>query len=302
MRLQDLTSNPRTIRIGLFIAKCVPPWAGYGIARAAARFIACTKPSIYRVVRANLRQALGPETDERTLRRLTREVFYHAGKTYYDHFHAFTHGDDTVRAMIHMTEEDLANLEKARSTDKGVMFATGHLSAFDLAALILALYDIELQALSLHDPIEGFKLLNLMRNQGGLQTTPVAVTSLRQAIRRLRAGGMVGTGVDRPVGQGDGPVEFFGKTALLPTGHIRLALRTDAIVVVGYCEYDADTGYRLRVEPPMELVRTGDREEDVRLNARRVLKVLEQAILAHPDQWLLFVPVWPDDPQTPAGS
>jgi lauroyl/myristoyl acyltransferase len=294
MRLQDLTSHPRAIRLGLSIAKHTPHWLGYGIARWAARFIACAKPRIYWTVRANLHQALGPETDRRTLHRLSREVFFHAAKTYYDHFHAFTHGDDTVRAMIHMTEEDLANLKRAQSSGRGVMLATGHLSAFDLAGLVLALYGIKLQGLSLRDPIDGFKLLNLMRIQGGIQATPVQVTSLREAIRRLRQGGLVGTGVDRPIGHGDEPVEFFGKTALLPTGHIRLALRTDAIVVIGYCEYDPDTGYRLRVEPPMELVRTGDRDEDVRVNARRVLKVLERAILAHPEQWLLFVPVWPD--------
>ena len=106
---------------------------------------------------------------------------------------------------------------------------------------------------------------------------------------------MVVTGVDRPIGHGDDPVEFFGRTAILPTGHIRLALRTDAILVIGYVEYDPVEGYRLRIEPFMELVRTGGRRHDVKMNAERVLAVMEKAIRAHPDQWLLFVPVWPGD-------
>jgi len=295
MRFQDATSNPYVIRLGLFIGRHTPRCVGYAIARGGASFIACTKPEIYWTVRANLRQVMGPEMASKALHRLVRRVFYHAGQTYYDHFHAFTHGDEAVTEMIRMTEEDLANLTKAQSHGKGTMFVTGHLSNFDLAALALVLQGIEFQGLSLRDPIEGFKVLNLLRTEGGIKTTPVGIASLREAIRRLRAGGVVGTGVDRPIGQGDEPVEFFGKTALLPTGHIRLALKTNASVVVGYCEFDADDGYRLRIEPPMELIRSGDRRHDVQVNAQRVLAALEKAIRSHPDQWLLFVPVWPDE-------
>ena len=292
MRFQDLTSNPHAIRLGLFIGRQTPRRVGYAIARAASKFIACTKPEIYWTVRANLRQVMGTEMDDKALHRLVGGVFYHAGQTYYDHFHAFTHGDEAVKEMIRLTEQDLANLARAQSHGKGTMFVTGHLSNFDLAGLALVLQGIEFQGLSLHDPIDGFKVLNYLRTTGGIQTTPVEMASLRGAIRRLRAGGIVGTGVDRPTGQGDEPVEFFGKTALLPTGHIRLAFRTEALVVVGYCEFDPDDGYRLRIEPPMELIRTGDRRHDVQVNARRVAAVLEKAIRAHPDQWLLFVPVW----------
>lgn len=295
MRFQDVTSNPQVIRLGLFIGRHMPRRVGLAIARGASSLAVRTKPEIYWTVRANLRQVVGPEMDEEALHKLVGRVFYHAGQTYYDHFHAFTHGEDAVREMIRITEQDLANLAKAQSSGKGTMFVTGHLSNFDLAALALVLQGIEFQGLSLHDPIEGFKVLNLLRTRGGIQTTPVRTASLREAIRRLRAGGVVGTGVDRPTGQGDQPVEFFGRTALLPTGHIRLALKADSTLVVGYCEFDPDDGYRLRIEPPMELIRSGDRDRDVHVNTHRVLAVLEGAIRAHPDQWLLFVPVWPED-------
>jgi lauroyl/myristoyl acyltransferase len=44
----------------------------------------------------------------------------------------------------------------------------------------------------------------------------------------------------------------------------------------------------------MEMIRTGNREEEVRLNMRRVLDTLEQLIRRWPEQWQMFVPVWPD--------
>jgi len=46
----------------------------------------------------------------------------------------------------------------------------------------------------------------------------------------------------------------------------------------------------------MDMIRTGDRHKDRLLNARRVIAILEGFIRDHPDQWMMFVPVWPDLP------
>jgi lauroyl/myristoyl acyltransferase len=40
--------------------------------------------------------------------------------------------------------------------------------------------------------------------------------------------------------------------------------------------------------------RTYDRALDVRHNTRRVLAIIEEMIRLAPDQWLMFVPVWPE--------
>jgi len=40
---------------------------------------------------------------------------------------------------------------------------------------------------------------------------------------------------------------------------------------------------------------TGDRAQDVRHNVRRVLAIIEEMIRQAPDQWLMFVPVWPEN-------
>jgi KDO2-lipid IV(A) lauroyltransferase len=298
MRLQDITSSPPIIRLGLFISRHMPSSVGYGIASLAANFIAASKPAIYWTVRSNLSHAMGPGTEATSLHRLTREVFYHAAQTYYDYFHALAHGERSCWDLIEIPPEDMENLLAARAGDRGAVLVTGHFSNFDLAGMALAASGIEFQALSLRDPIEGFQLLNRMRSATGIITTPIETGSLRDGIRRLRVGGLVVTGVDRPAGDGDEPLEFFGATAYLPTGHIRLALKTDALLVIGYCEYDPQAGsYKLRIRPPMELVRSGDRKRDVRVNAQRVLAALEEAILAHPEQWLIFVPVWPQPDQ-----
>ncbi|MCK4451572.1 MAG: lipid A biosynthesis acyltransferase, partial [Anaerolineae bacterium] len=79
-----------------------------------------------------------------------------------------------------------------------------------------------------------------------------------------------------------------------PTGHVRLALKTDAIIVVASPWRDPQKGNVMRLSPPLKMVRTGDRDEDLRVNLRRVTGWLEEFIRARPEQWAMFVPVWPE--------
>jgi lauroyl/myristoyl acyltransferase len=44
----------------------------------------------------------------------------------------------------------------------------------------------------------------------------------------------------------------------------------------------------------MEMSRTGSRDEDLRLNMQRILDALERIIRDWPEQWQMFVPVWPE--------
>jgi len=125
--------------------------------------------------------------------------------------------------------------------------------------------------------------------------TPVGVEALRSALKRLRNGGVVVTGVDRPLSEHDDPILFFGRPARLPTGHVRLALQTNAPILVACCVQEPTGRYALLLAPPLEMERTYDRNEDIRHNARRVLAILEDMIRQAPEQWLMFVPVWPEE-------
>jgi lauroyl/myristoyl acyltransferase len=133
-----------------------------------------------------------------------------------------------------------------------------------------------------------------MRVRQGVHLTSINVPALREAIRRLRAGGIVLTGVDRPVGDEGYWTEFFGRPAPLPTGHVRLALRADAVIFVASAYRNAGRDNVICISPPLDMVRTGDADEDLRVNMRRVTAWLEKFIRARPEQWGMFVPVWPE--------
>jgi len=270
MRLQDITSSKPVTWLGLFLAQHSPRRVGY--------------------------QIVGPGADDGVLHEMTRHVFCHAVQTYYDFFHAIDQPSEALIEAVRISGDLVERVRSEMARGQGILILGTHMSNFDVAFLALGAYRLPIQVLSLADPQAGFHILNRLRARGELEITPITPESLRAAIRRLKGGGIVLTGVDRPIPGDRELVEFFGRPAYLPVGPARLALMTGAMVVVGSCRYDPDEGYVLDATWPVEMVRTGDRRRDILASTRRIAAIVEGYVRAHPEQWMMFHPFWPESP------
>ncbi len=279
------------------IGRWLPPWAGHALAGLVAVALHRRKHStVYRVLYANQAGVLGPAAPLAQIDAATAAVLRHAGFTAYDLMHIVARGEEAIRQAMAFPPEFWADLEAARATRRGVVVVGCHLSNFNLGFLAFALHDIPLQVLSAAHPAGGFALMHELRARGLLDETPIDGPALRKAIERLRGGGVAATGADWPVGVPAAErVIFFGRPAQLPTGHIRLAMAANAIILPVACRWTPERGYFMLSAPHLELELTGEREADVRQNARRVLAVFECWIAETPDQWLMYHPIWPDD-------
>jgi len=287
-------------RVGFYLGKYLPPRGGRFMAGLAARVIVTFKPDLYWAARANLRHVLGPATSDRELERALYRLISNAARGYYELFHNIGHGKINMEEFyppVRLTDETKTYLSQAIASGRGLFILGGHMSNFDLALIGISQYvPVPMQVLSLANPPAGFEFFNRLREKGHAILTPVSPASLREALGRLRQGGIVVTGVDRPLNEGNEPVEFFGATAYLPTGYIRIPLRTDCLVITIVAYYE-DGAYSVVANPPMTMERTGNAEADMAHNLRRVLAEIETLIRRHPDQWMMFVPVWPTTPQ-----
>ncbi len=296
MRLQDIISSRPVTQFGLWFARHAPRSMGYGLSRIVADLIVRRKPAVYWTVRSNLRHIVGPTVDDATLHGMVRHVFYHAGQTYYDFFHAVGLPREQIRASLPISASTLTFIRAELERGQGVLLLGIHTSNFDLGILTVGAHGLSAQVLSLANPGAGFRVLNCLRATYGLDVTPITPESLRAAIRHLRGGGMVMAGADRPVPQDRALVEFFGRPAYIPVGSARLALMTGATVLLGSCRHDPDVGYVFECTGPIEMARTGDRRQDILTNTRRIARVVEERVRAHPEQWMMFHPFWPDLP------
>jgi KDO2-lipid IV(A) lauroyltransferase len=295
MNLQEFVANPKTVRLSMWLSQYIPEWFAHRLAWGVAGLLCREQPTAYHTLLANLKQVLGTSVEGSILQQTVRQVFSTTIQSHYDLFRTLRLSAQEQASRIEFPKEarDLARF--LRESKRGSVLVFPHLGSFDVAGSAVADHLPETQVITLPDPPPGFQLANKLRLRTGVEVTPLSSTALRQAIRLLKRGGTVAIAGDRPVSVLDEPIAFFGRPARVPSGHVRLALKTGALLIIGCCFLSPETGrYTIHIEPPLDLVRTGNLEADVRLNMRLVLDGLESIIRRWVGQWQMYVPVWPE--------
>jgi lauroyl/myristoyl acyltransferase len=294
MNLQGLFSRPAALRLAAFLSRHVPAESGHHLARLMASAVCRLQPEVYRIVRANLGQVLGTAASAEEVHDKACQVFYHFVLGYFDFFRSMRLPREEMLQLVEVPDALQAVLRSEAAAGRGLLLVMTHTGNFDLAGPVMTFYAPAMQVITLPDPHPGFQSLNELRQQAGAQITPLGPAALRQALKTLRGGGVVGLGADRPMSELDELVPFFDRPARMPSGHVRLALKTDALVVVVGCAYRVkQRRYIVEMEPPVEMIRTGD-DQEVTFNMRRVLAAMENLVRRWSDQWMMFVPVWPE--------
>ncbi|MGB8252500.1 MAG: lysophospholipid acyltransferase family protein, partial [Anaerolineaceae bacterium] len=210
----------------------------------------------------------------------------------YDLYHNL-HNPKAINKLAEYSESFSCMYESYQEGKRGYIITAPHLGSFDIGGLALGLRNVSFQTLSYPNPGNGYQLQNYFREKYGLYITPMSVSSMREAEQRLRDGGMVLTGLDRPLAGSRYRPKFFGRPAALPVSYIPMAIKTGVPVVVVSCYYDGEK-YILDASEPVEMKSYPDRQEEIERNAERVLLEAERMIRAHPDQWFMYYPVWPE--------
>lgn len=274
----------------------------YRLADWMAEKVALRKDSaLIRAVRSNQAVVRGLDIDSPALDEAVREVFHSTARGYADWYRAMAGGPEEVLSSVEIDGHLVEELQGIVESGRGVIIAGAHISSFNLLLLALGVQGYPVQALS-HPDVQGaMHVDNAVRRKFGLDVTPINYHSLRQAMRRLKKGGVVVFGVDRPDVGGD-ELTFFGRKVELPIGHARMAFRTDSIVLVGMMETLGPGKYQTVHSQIIEPKPTGNFHQDVRDLAQQLLERIEMQIRAHPGEWSMFLPVWPDNMPTWQGD
>lgn len=133
-------------------------------------------------------------------------------------------------------------VQQAYAAGRGIVYLTPHLGCFELCAQATAR-----RWSGEHGPITVLyrparqpwlaKVMETARNRPGMQAVPTTLAGVRQMIKALRRGEAVGLLPDQvpPEGQGHW-APMFGRNAYTMTLAARLALQTNAAVVLVRCE------------------------------------------------------------------
>jgi KDO2-lipid IV(A) lauroyltransferase len=168
-----------------------------------------------------------------------------------------------------------------------------HLSNFDFALHTLVRYGARALTVTVPSLGGGYQAQFKLRVKSGLEIMPASIHSFRLGIERLKAGGLVLTGIDRPIQDPKHCPVFFGYPAPLPVHHVYMALKADAPILLMSVIMDSVGIYRIVVSEPIYMKPNPDRNQELVQNAEAVLSIAEQFIKQAPEQWAMYFPVWP---------
>ncbi len=268
----------------------VPPRLGYALFDRIGDLAHDRSKASHDNVYDNLRHVLGPETEHARLEQVARQIFRHQARNYFDLFRVASLSGDEIRDLV--TVHGLDNIGRALEAGKGVIMFTAHFGNLDIAGQMFALEGYPVTIVAEHlQPERLFQYVSSLRASKGLKLIP-SDEFLRPLYRALRNNEIVGLAADRNLTGTGSLVSFFGAPALLPDGHVRLALRTGAKLLPAFSLRKPDNSYEAVAEPALELETTGDSERDIASAMASLVGVVERYIGKHPEQWVMFQPVW----------
>lgn len=292
--LQSAINSRIGVGLALGLGRVIPASVGYRLADRLAIWISGQKDSpMVRAVQANQWVLRGGNVSPRELGEAVRAVFRNTAFCLYDFYHHLDQYSEIAKRVRFYPESE-ALLSNRGNGQSGVVIVGVHLSNFDLVAREAARRGFKAMVLAYSNPGKGYQWQNEIRRRTGLDLVPASYQAVRQAIRRLKQGENVLTGIDRPIQNVKYHPRFFGRPTNLPVHHIHLALAAKSQVVVVAVIKKPGGIYNIQSSDVIKMQACLDRDKEILLNAERVLKIAEGLIRQAPEQWSMFYPVWPE--------
>ena len=248
---------------------------GFSLQAKRARWVMC-----------NLRLAF-PELSEAERFEIGRESYRQFGMNLIDLLRARHWGREEVVARCPI--EGHAHIEGALARGKGALLLTLHIGNWEIGVQAMGIAIEKHRPAVIGRPMRNrriYERITSSRTSSGVELLDRDNAVLPLA-RRLHANRPVAVLNDQYAGRtGSIFAPFFGLRVSTAAGVGLLALRTGAAIVPCYSIRIAPGSYRGWFFPEIPVPQTGDRRADLLEVMTRCNKVLEDAIRAHPGQWL----------------
>jgi len=273
--------------------------------RAALRVGAWLGELFYRLDARNRRVALFnlalafPEKSTEEHRRILRASCRNLGRVAAEVCHLPELTTEGLPARVTFADRATWEQSIAGAAQTGAVILTAHFGNWELLAYAHGLLGHPITLV--HRPMRNTLVddaVTALRARAGTRSIKKKAAA-KEALRVLKQHGILVIPSDQNQTASAGVfVEFFGKLACTTAGAARLAMLTGAPVFPVFLvrEREGPT-HRIELLPAVEMVDTGNREDDIRTNTQRCSTVIESMIRRYPEQWIWFHKRWKTRPQ-----
>lgn len=247
----------------------------------------------------NLALAYGREKSAVERNRIARAVFVNLGRNLSE-LALYPRLDDE-RFLHLVTMEGREILDREFKKGKGVLIITGHFGNWELFPSFIIASGYSGGVIARRAYYEKYErlLLGLRRSKGF--RVFYRDESPREVLKTLKNNEIMGILADQDVRKLDGVfVSFFGIPAYTPTAPVLIAMKSGASLVPGRIVREGRR-HCIRLEEPITLRSTGDRESDLVYNTQQWSDCIERYVREHPEQWVWMHRRWRTRPGDVAG-
>ncbi|MBI3755690.1 MAG: lysophospholipid acyltransferase family protein [Deltaproteobacteria bacterium] len=248
-----------------------------------------------KIILNNLKTAFGQEKSDDEMDLIARKVFENLGMNFMEFFRLPWLKEQGLNGYVEC--EGFENFKKAYDKGKGVIFLTGHFGNWELMAIFYALknYPVDIVVRDLDSPIVD-EFVRWVRAKAGNRIVAKG-RSMRELIRTLSKGGIVGILLDQNVTWSEGVfVYFFNKLACTNKGAALLAAASGAAVVPTFIIRHGKK-HRVVIGEEVAIKNTGDRTADQLANTALFTKIIEDFVRKYSEQWFWLHQRWKSRPE-----
>ncbi|MCC7300361.1 MAG: hypothetical protein IT583_04720 [Verrucomicrobia bacterium] len=280
----------------LALLRCCPATIIYGICRSFAAAFHLLAVSRRHITMKNLRLAY-PELSAKEHRRIARQAYDHFGQMIAESAMVLCGKISREGLKTLVDGSDLPKLQALEeSTEKGILFITGHLGNFELLAHYTGCQMRKSGTVIFRQGTNRLiddRIVTPLRQSFGNKVIYKS-RALPQIVRTLKNGNHVGMLIDIKTNSREGvPAIFFGKETLAMKSSAYLQVKLDVPVVAGAMVRVAPRKYKLVVLDPILWKDDGRSvDEQVVDLTQRHHAAIETLIRQHPEQWLWMHDRW----------
>jgi KDO2-lipid IV(A) lauroyltransferase len=183
------------------------------------------------------------------------------------------------------------------ATGRGAVIACPHAGSWELAAVTCCLAGMPIFTVAARqkNPLAD-AYLNRLRASPGIVSIARGSGAMKEALRRLRDGGMLAILPDVRAASGGLPIPFLGGAASIGRGMASFASHAGVPIFPCVVFREGWSRHRIAIHDPVLPDPNADREEDLRRMTVAVFRVFDDAIRQRPEQWFWFNKRWVLDP------
>lgn len=200
---------------------------------------------------------------------------------------------DNIRQYVTMEHPEY--LTEALSYGKGVVLATAHSGNWEMMGASLAMYGFPLVAVvqkQTNGDMDTF--INENRTRAGMHVT--YKTGVREMVKMLGEGKIIGLLMDQDAHEDGVLVEFFGRLASTPQGAAALARMKGSPIIPAFITENADGTHKVILHPPEWVEKTDNREEDLLAMTQKLTNIIERHIRSVSHEWFWLHNRWKSMP------